>query len=111
VLGRRDADSPSQNKKIAVVHASDMLLNNTYPEKFRKRMESQLRAREIDLILGEYADQFPPSGSGELVLRSGRKINAGLVVSNPLLCTFRLVALITYILPRLSLLVRSRIVE
>jgi len=30
--------------------------------------------------LGEYADQFPASGSGEVVFRSGRKIHAGLVV-------------------------------
>jgi len=45
-------------------------------------MESKLRARKIDIILGEYADQFPPSGSGEVVFRSGEKLNAGLVVSN-----------------------------
>jgi len=67
------------DKKITIVQGADKLLNDAYPDKFRKYMESQLRARNVDLVLGEYAEQFPPSGSGELVLRSGTKINAGLV--------------------------------
>ncbi|KAF9647860.1 FAD/NAD(P)-binding domain-containing protein [Thelephora ganbajun] len=67
------------NKKITIVQGSDKLLNSTYPDRFRKFVQSQMRARGIDLILGEYVDQFPPSGSGELVFRSGRKINAGVV--------------------------------
>jgi len=72
-----------QDKKITVVQGNDKLLNEAYSDRFRKYVASQLRARKIDLILGDYVDQFPPSGSGELVFRSGTKINAGLVVSNP----------------------------
>jgi len=79
----------SQEKKITIVHAGDKLLNNTYSDRYRKFVGSQMRERNIDLTLGEYAEQFPPSGSGELVLRSGRKINAGLVVSNPFACMSR----------------------
>ena len=82
VRKRRVADLSYQDKKVTIVHGGDKLLNEAYPDKFRKSVESQLRARKIDLVLGEYADQFPPSGSGELVFRSGGKINAGLVVSN-----------------------------
>jgi len=67
------------NKKITIVQGNDQLLNETYSNRFRKYMASQLRKRNIDLLLGEYVDQFPPSGSGELVFRSGRKLNAGLV--------------------------------
>lgn len=79
--GRLNADLTLQDKKLTIVHGSDKLLNDTYSDKFRRTMESKLRARKIDIILGEYADQFPPSGSGELVFRSGEKLNAGLVVS------------------------------
>lgn len=67
-------------KKITIVQGSDKLLNSTYPDRFRNYMASQLRARKIDLLLGEYANQFPASGSGELVFSSGKRINAGLVV-------------------------------
>jgi len=67
------------DKKITIVQGNDRLLNDAYPVKFRKQMESQMRARGIDLILGEFVDQFPPSGSGELVFRSGRKLDAGVV--------------------------------
>ena len=70
-----------QDKKITIVQASDKLLNNAYTDRFRKYVASQLRARNIELVLGEYADKFPPNGSGELVFRSGKKMNAGLVVS------------------------------
>jgi len=67
------------NKKITIVQGNDKLLNEAYSDRFRKYVASQLKARKVDLILGEYVDQFPPSGSGELVFRSGRKLNAGVV--------------------------------
>ena len=85
--GRLNADLPSQDKKITIVHGSDKLLNDTYTDRFRRTMESKLRARKIDIILGEYAEQFPPSGSGEVVFRSGEKLNAGLVVSSSFACS------------------------
>ena len=85
-VGRNNADALSQEKKITIVHAGDKLLNDTYTDKFRNVMASKINARDIDLLLGEYAEKFPPSGSGELVLRSGKKINAGLVVSNLFAC-------------------------
>ena len=78
---------PLQDKKITIVHGGDKLLNDTYSDRFRRTMESQFRARNVDIILGEHADQFPPSGSGEVVFRSGEKINAGVVVSNPFAST------------------------
>ena len=85
---RLDPDLSSQDKKITIVHGGDKLLNDTYSDSFRRSMESKLRARKVDIILGEYVDQFPPSGSGELVFRSGEKINAGLVVSNSRVYTY-----------------------
>ena len=78
---RLDPDSPLQNKKITIVQGDQKLLNATYKDRFRNYMASQLRARNIDLVLGEYVDHFPADGSGELGFRSGVKMDAGLVVS------------------------------
>ena len=108
---RPNADWLPQDKKVTIIQGTDKLLNDAYPDKFRKYMEAQLRARKIDLILGEYADQFPPSGSGELVFRSGRKINAGLVVSTSFACIPIWATLIIFISTRPSLLVRSQTLE
>jgi len=68
------------DKKITIVHAQDNLLNETYPAKYRNRVKAGVAARGIDLVLNEYVEEFPPSGSGELVFRSGKKLSAGLVV-------------------------------
>ena len=70
-----------KDKKITIVHAQDNLLNDTYPAKYRNRVKAGTAARGIDLVLGEFVAEFPPSGSGELVFKSGKKLNAGLVVS------------------------------
>ncbi|KAF9778269.1 hypothetical protein BJ322DRAFT_1094226 [Thelephora terrestris] len=67
-------------KHITLVHGQDNLLNDTYPAKYRNRVKAGVAARNIDLMLGEFVTEFPPSGSGELVLRSGERLNAGLVV-------------------------------
>lgn len=76
-----DADLQMQEKKITIIQGDTMLLNSAYPNKFRKYMESQLRARNIDLLLGDYVDKVPENGSGKLEFRSGRSIQASLVVS------------------------------
>jgi len=68
------------DKKITIVHAQDNLLNGTYPAKYRNYVKAGVVARKIELVLGEYVVEFPPSGSGELVFKSGNKLNAGLVV-------------------------------
>ena len=75
-----------KDKKITIVQGNDKLLNDAYSDRFRKFMASQLRARKIDLLLGEYADQFPTAGPGELIFRSGRKVHADLVVSSSFIC-------------------------
>lgn len=58
-----------------------MLLNPTYPEKFRKPVEKRCRDSNVNLVLGEYVDEFPQEGSIGLQTRSGKKIDdADLVV-------------------------------
>ena len=71
-----------QDKKITIVHGQDNLLNDTYPAKYRNYVKAGVAARNVDLVLGEYVVEFPPSGSGELLFKSGKKLNAGLVVSS-----------------------------
>ena len=56
-------------------------MNDTYPAKYRNRVKASVVSRDVELVLGEYVVEFPPSGSGELVFKSGKKLNAGLVVS------------------------------
>jgi NADH dehydrogenase FAD-containing subunit len=67
-------------KKITIIHAQPHLLNPAYPDKFRLRLENGLKKRNIELVLDEFVETFPESGSGELVLRSGKKIASDCVV-------------------------------
>ena len=64
------------------MHGQDNLLNDAYPAKYRNRVKAGVAARNIDLVLSEFVVEFPPSGSGELLLKSGKKLDAGLVVSS-----------------------------
>jgi len=68
------------DKKVTIVHAQDNLLNDAYPAKYRNRVKAGVAARNVNLVLGQFVAEFPPSGSGELVFKSGEKLNAGLVV-------------------------------
>jgi len=67
-------------KKITIVHSHTLVLNPTYPVKFRKMVGAQFKARNIELILNDVVESFPESDSGEIGLKSGQKINAGLIV-------------------------------
>jgi len=72
-----------QDKKVAIVHGRDLLLNDQFPDKFRKLVNQKLEARGIELVLGDYVATFPESGGGEIVFRSGNKLQADLVVRTP----------------------------
>jgi len=67
-------------KKITIVHSHTLVLNPTYPVKFRKMVGAQFKARNIELILNDIVESFPESDSGEIGLKSGQKINADLIV-------------------------------
>ncbi|KAH9839974.1 uncharacterized protein C8Q71DRAFT_471296 [Rhodofomes roseus] len=62
------------NKKITIVQADDMLLNATYPEKYRKDMERRCKARRIDMVFSELTDYIPDHGTVGLITRSGMSI-------------------------------------
>ncbi|KAF9654184.1 FAD/NAD-P-binding domain-containing protein [Thelephora ganbajun] len=67
-------------KKITIVHSQTLILNQTYPVKFRKMVGTQFRARNIEFILNDVVESFPESDSGEVGLKSGQKVHADLIV-------------------------------
>ena len=78
--------STPQTKKITIVHSHTLVLNPTYPVKFRKMVGAQFKARNIEFILNDVVETFPESDSGEVGLKSGQKIHAHLIVSLSLRC-------------------------
>ncbi|KAL1950022.1 hypothetical protein VTO73DRAFT_5144 [Trametes versicolor] len=68
------------SKKVTVVHSEKLLVNDTYPDKFRKDIERRARAKGIEFILGDKLD-VPPEGTVGVTTRNGKKIpDADLVV-------------------------------
>ncbi|KAH9947019.1 hypothetical protein B0H21DRAFT_692666 [Amylocystis lapponica] len=69
------------DKKITLVQSDKMLLNAVYPKKFRKDVERRVRARKIDVLLGERVDAIPEPGTVGLTTSSGKVLaDADLVV-------------------------------
>ncbi|KAL6306197.1 hypothetical protein BKA93DRAFT_729915 [Sparassis latifolia] len=69
------------DKKITIIQSDKMLLNATYPAKYRKDLEKRVRARKINLVLGEYLDSMPELDTIGITTRSGTTIpDADLVV-------------------------------
>ncbi|KAJ2972473.1 hypothetical protein NUW54_g12261 [Trametes sanguinea] len=67
-------------KKVTLVHSEPLLLNDTYPERFRKEIERRLRAKGIDVLLGDRVD-VPPQGTVRITTRNSVQIpDADLIV-------------------------------
>ncbi|TFY77916.1 hypothetical protein EWM64_g6094 [Hericium alpestre] len=66
------------NKKITLVHSDAKLLNAAYPDKFRTKAEQGMRTRNIDIVFGDYVDDFDAKGS--ITTRKGQKLEGDLVV-------------------------------
>lgn len=58
-----------------------MLVNKTYPDKFRKYVGKRIAERGVTMIYGDYVDEFPAPGIGEVHTRKGLVIKADLAVS------------------------------
>ncbi|KZT07513.1 FAD/NAD(P)-binding domain-containing protein [Laetiporus sulphureus 93-53] len=69
------------DKKITIVQADTMLLNATYPEKYRREVERRVRARNIDCVFSELTDYVPEYAGIGLTTRSGMALpTADLIV-------------------------------
>ncbi|KAG5642076.1 hypothetical protein DXG03_003629 [Asterophora parasitica] len=73
--------NPSKN--VTIVHGNKRILNDAYPDKFRKDVERRLRKRGINLVLGDIVpDGATSAGNSEksLTTRNGKVLVADLVV-------------------------------
>ncbi|TRM61612.1 hypothetical protein BD626DRAFT_405713 [Schizophyllum amplum] len=67
-------------KKVTILHRGDMLLNSTYPDKFRKAFEPRLKARGVEIIFGDCFDQMPEGMYTSVKTRKGKEIETDLVL-------------------------------
>jgi hypothetical protein len=56
-------------KKVTIVHSDALLLNSTYPNKYRKRAEEDFTTHEVDIIFNDYVDNLDTL---HIKTRSGR---------------------------------------
>ena len=70
-----------QDKKITIVHADALALNNVYPDRFRKDIERRWKARGIELIFNDRIDQLPSNLTGTVTTTKGKSIVSDLFVS------------------------------
>ncbi|KAL1937836.1 hypothetical protein VTO73DRAFT_12856 [Trametes versicolor] len=68
------------HKKVTVIHHREQLINDTWPEKFRKDVERRWGLRGVTFILGDKLD-VPPEGTVGVTTHKGRHIpDADLVI-------------------------------
>ena len=63
------------------MHGDDMLVNKTYPDKFRLALDKSLRARGVEIVYNDFVDDVPAEGVVGVTTRNGKKLDADLVVS------------------------------
>ncbi|KAF9650863.1 FAD/NAD(P)-binding domain-containing protein [Thelephora ganbajun] len=73
-------DYYSDKKVVYIVHGRDLLLNEQFPDKFRKLVNQELEATGVELVLGDYVATFPENSGGEVVFHPGNTLQADLVV-------------------------------
>lgn len=69
--------------KVTIVHNGSMLLNDAYPEKYRRRVERDARARGVDIVLEDRLDDMTPSSEGTVTTRNGKVLPGDLIVRSP----------------------------
>ena len=70
----------SQDKRITIIHGDQLLLNEAYPDSFRKTVARSIRKRDVTVILNDRVDDMTISDASIVTTRSGRKLIADLVV-------------------------------
>ncbi|THV02169.1 FAD/NAD-P-binding domain-containing protein [Dendrothele bispora CBS 962.96] len=70
-------------KPVTIIQRDTKLLNTTYPERFRNRMQAQIVSRGVKLVLGDSLDiegEIPSSAPAEgFKTKSGERLKADLV--------------------------------
>ncbi|THH12799.1 hypothetical protein EW146_g7352 [Bondarzewia mesenterica] len=65
-------------KPVTIVQGASQLLNATYPDKYRKRIEKDVVVRGVNVVFNDYVDDFQQSGP--IVTRGGRPLDGDLVI-------------------------------
>ncbi|KAH8120013.1 FAD/NAD-binding domain-containing protein [Phellopilus nigrolimitatus] len=68
------------DKKITIVQAGSLPLNDVYPDRFRKDIERRWHKRGIDFIFNDRVEHFPDQTSGSIKTTNGKIIEADIVV-------------------------------
>lgn len=69
-----------QDKRVTIIHGDKLLLNEAYPDSFRKTVARNIRKRDVNLILDDRVDDLSISDAGVIITRGGRRLIADLVV-------------------------------
>ncbi|KAG8950633.1 hypothetical protein FRC04_007257 [Tulasnella sp. 424] len=67
------------DKNVTLIHGDSLLMNTTYPDKFRTRVADKWKAMGVNLILGDRAS-VPQGEYTTITTEKGRAIKADLVV-------------------------------
>ncbi|KAK7036011.1 apoptosis-inducing factor [Favolaschia claudopus] len=68
-------------REITLVHAERLLLNDTYTDRYRRRVADQLVARGIKIHLGDLVEDIPDhTGPAVVLTKGGLKLSTDLVV-------------------------------
>ncbi|KAK0466346.1 uncharacterized protein EV420DRAFT_1511174 [Desarmillaria tabescens] len=68
------------NKKVTIIHGGSKLLNDTYPDRFRNKMENGMKSRGVEIVYNDYLDDIPTSGAESVTTRKGKTIKGDLFV-------------------------------
>lgn len=71
------------DKPVTLVHSGKNVLNDAYPDKFRNALAASTKARGVDIILEDFIDDIPTGPITSVTTRSGKKLDADLLVSTP----------------------------
>ncbi|KAF6743860.1 hypothetical protein DFP72DRAFT_931498 [Ephemerocybe angulata] len=70
----------SQTKRITIVHDEPLLLNNAYPDSFRKTVAKDVRRRDVAVIVDDSISSLEISEASTIRTEKGRLLVADLVI-------------------------------
>ncbi|CAE6430605.1 hypothetical protein ACGC1H_001242 [Rhizoctonia solani] len=69
------------DKKVTIVHGAPMIINATYPPKFRKSLYNALTKLGVDIILGDKISPEVVPEEGVVTTEGGKRVQADLVIN------------------------------
>jgi apoptosis-inducing factor 2 len=69
-----------KTKRVTIVHTQELLLNDAYPDYFRKDVARGLRKRDVGVILNDSITDMNISDAGIVTTVGGRRLIADLIV-------------------------------